>query len=155
MIFPSKSLPKSPLQPCLEPSWALGASKTAPGANRRPSESKNHVRGSLFGPHVGVQKLFFGIKHMKKCVLKSLVKSCVLEAFEIDFCFCFKMVEPSKMRFSCGRGAIFWLFGFIQVKPQKVRSDFDFGGHLGRVLAGFGRVFGLKMAPEKRSKKCF
>ena len=86
MIFASKSLPKSLLQPCLEPSWALGASKTAPRANRRLSEGKNHIRGSLLGPHVGVQKSVWEVQNREKCVLKSRLKSCIdFEAYKIDF----------------------------------------------------------------------
>jgi len=34
-----------------------------------------------------------------------------------------------------------------------MRSDFDFGGHLGRVLAEFDGFGELKMAAEKKSKK--
>ncbi len=80
--LPPRSLQKSPLEPCLEASWAREASKTALGANRRPPEGKNQVRGSLLGPQVGLQKSVFGVKNREKIVLKSRLKWCVhFEAF--------------------------------------------------------------------------
>ena len=148
--LPPRSLQKSPLEPCMEASWAPEASKTALGANKRPPEGKNQVRGSLLGPQVGLQKSVFGVKNRENWVLKVVWNNVfILKPLNSIFVFVFWRGRTSKMSFSRWRGVFFCFFGFSQVKPQEMRSDLDFGGHLGKVLAGFCGFWVSKMSPAK------
>ena len=87
-------------------------------------------------------------------MFKSRLKEYInFEAFKVGIYPISRCSEPSKMRFSYGMGAIFEHFGVMRCELPKKQPSLDFGGHLGRVLAGFVRFLGSEMIPEKRVEK--